>query len=311
MNIDDAIEIGVSPAYHISCYGDRFTSEDVARSLKDIRALGFHSFQLEVFHPDTLADWVASGSAIVAKAAEKNNIFPSQFIAHFLCHGFGSVVEINSEFGIEEIKSCLKILSLFPDCGVITIVIPAFRTEGAGFDETLYSRIWERLAGKLSAMATIAGDGGKVFALELMPGSIIGGLQGLVRLIDQIGLPNFGYNFDTGHAWVCHEAIELVSGILAGRIFGTHLRDNDQKENLSLPPGRGTIPWDILLKNLLASGYRRNFDLEIKCDSGDTASWYREGLDYISIKLHDYKEKDDYVEKRSYYELFEQIKGPF
>ena len=64
------IKIGVSPAYHLSRYGDRFTPEDVAASLGDIQALGFSCFQLEVFHPDTLSDWLRRGAALVENAAK-------------------------------------------------------------------------------------------------------------------------------------------------------------------------------------------------------------------------------------------------
>ncbi|MDL2229148.1 sugar phosphate isomerase/epimerase, partial [Treponema sp. OttesenSCG-928-L16] len=76
---------------------------------------------------------------------------------------------------------------------------------------------------------------------------------GLVRLIESFGSLSFGYNFDTGHAWADREPIELVPGMLAGRTFGTHLKDNDQKINLSLTPGKGTIPWVPLIRG--PSGY--------------------------------------------------------
>jgi len=134
-------------------------------------------------------------------------------------------------------------------------------------------------------MLDIAEKGGKKIALEILPGSLVGGLQGLLHLIDILGSPNFGYNFDTGHAWASREAIELAPLMFAGRIFGTHLKDHDQTKNVSLPPGDGTIPWDSLIKNLFASGYRGNFDLEIRCEAGDTESFYKRGLEYMKSKL--------------------------
>ena len=279
------IIIGVSPAFHLSRYGDRFTPEDVAKSLEDILAMGFSSFQLEVFHPDTLSDWVQRGSALVSKAAERHGIQPSQFAGHFLLHGFDSPSSLNSEFGIEETRSCMEILKPFPSCSVITVVIPAFSLSAMTVDKESYLRLWTRLAEKLRAMLDIAEEGGKKLALEILPASLLGGLQGLLRLIDSLGSPNFGYNFDTGHAWASREAIELVPGMLAGRIFGTHLKDNDQTKNVSLPPGEGSIPWDPLIKNLLSTGYRGNFDLEIRCESEEVESQYKRGLEYMKTKL--------------------------
>ena len=283
------IIIGVSPAYHLSRYGERFTPENVAASLADISAMGFSSFQLEVFHPDTLSDWVSYGSSSVARSAEKSNIFPSQFAGHFLLHGFDSPSSLYSDYGIEEIRSCVKILKPFPDCSVITLVVPAFTLSAATINRETYERLWMRLAEKLKTMLSVAEGGGKKLALEILPSSLIGGIQGLLRLIKILNSPNFGYNFDTGHAWACREAIELIPGMLAGRIFGTHLKDNDQSVNLSLSPGKGTIPWDSLIKNLFASGYRGNYDLEIRCESNETESQYRQGLLFIQSKLSIYK----------------------
>ena len=279
------IKIGVSPAFQLSRYGDRFTPEDIADSLGDILAMGFSGFQLEVFHPDTLSLWTRQGSALVARTAEKLALCPSQFAGHFLLHGFDSPSSLNSEFGIEETKACLEILKPFPDCSVITVVVPAFPDAGTTVDKETYEMLWARMVEKFRAMLAIAEEGGKKIAVEILPGSLIGGLQGLLRLIDALGSPNFGYNFDTGHAWASREAIALIPGMLSGRIFGTHLKDNDQTQNVSLPPGDGTIPWDSLVKNLFASGYRGNFDLEIRCESGETESRYKRGLEFIKSKL--------------------------
>ena len=279
------IQIGVSPAYHISRYSDRFSAEEVAASLADLAGMGFSAFQLEVFHPQTLDDWAGRGIYTVANSAEKTGIFPSQFVGHFLLHGFGSAEALESDFGIPEIKTCVSLLKPFPDCGIITVALPAFAASPLGVDAVAYQKLWERFTGKLKTMLAVVQDAGKRLALEIMPGSILGGLQGLMRLIDILGSPALGYNFDTGHAWACREAVELLPALLGNRIFGTHLKDNCQTENLSLPPGRGTIPWDTVIKNLRSINYRGSWDIEIKCESGNVQADYAEGLAFIQSKL--------------------------
>jgi sugar phosphate isomerase/epimerase len=276
--------IGVSPANHISRYGDRFTPEDVAASLSDIQAMGFSSFQLEVFHPDTLSTWIKRGAGQVAAATEHRGIHPSQLAGHFLLHGFGSIEELQSEFGIQEMRSCLKILRCFPYCPVITVVLPGFRVPPYGLGSDSYRQIWNLFVEKIRTMVHIAGEEDKKVALEILPGSIIGGLQGFLRLIAQLGDSALGYNFDTGHAWVSWELVEMIPGMLGDRVFGTHLKDNDQRENRSLPPGRGTIPWDSLIPNLWNSGYRGSWDLEIHCDASDVVRQYEEGLQFLLSK---------------------------
>ncbi|GHV40112.1 hypothetical protein AGMMS49546_13360 [Spirochaetia bacterium] len=283
------IKFGVSPAYQISRYGDRFTPENVAESLSDLSAQGYSSFQLEVFHPETLNDWAYRGINKIAEAAAKFNIYPSQFVGHFLLHGFESAEALESEFGIVETRVCLDLLKPFPDCSVITVAIPGFTVPTGRVDRAGYKKLWDRFAGKIKTMLAIAEDGGKKLALEILPGSILGGLQGLLRLIDQFGSVNFGYNLDTGHAWASRELVGLVPAMLDDRIFGTHLKDNAQAENLSLAPGRGTIPWDILVPNLLNSAYRGSWDIEIKCESGDVASEYEQGLKFLKSKINVFK----------------------
>ena len=280
------IRWGVSPAYHISRYSDRFRAEDVAASLPDLVSLGFSAFQLEVFHPETLDDWAKKGIYVVANMAEKTGIFPSQFVGHFLLHGFSSAEALESDFGISEIKTCAALLKSFPNCGVITAALPAFAVPSRTVDAAAYQKLWKRFIEKIKKMAAIAQEADKQLALEIMPGSILGGLQGFVRLIESVGSPNLGYNFDTGHAWACREVVELIPALLGNRIFGAHLKDNCQTENFSLAPGRGTIPWDALIKNLYLSGYRGSWDIEIKCERESVGIEYAEGLSFLQKKIN-------------------------
>ena len=278
------IRWGVSPAYHISRYSDKFTPEDYAKSLKDIAAMGFSAFQLEVFHPETLLDWASRGTSLVAQAAEKANVYPSQFVGHFLLHGFCSIEAIRSDFGISEIKTCLELLKPFPDCEVITVAIPGLAVTSSPMKKTDYSALWNRFVEKLQTMLSIAEGGGKRMSLEILPGSITGGIKGLLQLLSEIS-GNLGYNFDTGHAWASRETVELIPAMLGNKIFGTHLKDNDQKENLALSPGKGTVPWDSLVPNLLGNGYEGTWDLEIKCKPGDVWTEYENGLQFLRSKL--------------------------
>ena len=282
------ISFGVSPAYHISRYSDRFTPEDVAASLADLAGMGFSAFQLEVFHPETLNDWVNRGNLVVANMVEKTGVLPSQFVGHFLLHGFGSAEALKSDFGIPETKACVALLKPFPDCETITVALPVFSAP-KGVNTEMYQMLWGRFTEKLETMIAIAEDAGKRIALEIMPGSILGGLQGLVRLINITDSPALGYNFDTGHAWASREAIELLPGMLADRIFGTHLKDNCQVENLAMVPGRGTIPWDAVINNLRSVDYPGSWDLEIRSEGANIKADYAEGLAFIKSKLNQEK----------------------
>ena len=282
------IKWGVSPAYHISRYSDKFLPEDVAASLTDLAAMGFSAFQLEVFHPETLSDWTHRGVTLVVQAAEKVNIYPSQFVGHFLLHGFASVKAIQSDFGIEETKTTLELLKPFPDCKVITVPTPALTLPSAPMKKADYTALWKRFVEKLQTMLSIAEDNGKRIALEIMPGSIIGGIKGFLLLVNEIR-GNLGYNFDTGHAWAGREVVDLIPAILGDKIYGTHLKDNNSNENLGLSPGKGTIPWDSLIMNLLENGYKGTWDLEIKCNPDEVQTEYEQGLQFLQSKIKSFR----------------------
>jgi len=279
---------GVSPAYFISRFTDRFTPEEVAKSLSDLSAAGFDSFQLEVFHPETLDDWAARGAKTVRAAAEAADLGASQFVGHFLLHGFSSPESLRSNYGVEEMKKIVSLLSYFPECRVVTVALPAFdsgRTVFAGED---YRRLRTSFVEKMRDMLAVAESAGKRLALEIMPGSILDGTAGFLRLKEELGSSSLGYNFDTGHAWACRENVALIPARIGGAsIFGTHLKDNRQTENLALGMGRGTVPWPQVIGGLLAEGYSGSWDLEIKCEAEQASSEYEAAFRALRAHLEE------------------------
>ena len=128
---------------------------------------------------------------------------------------------------------------------------------------------------------------GRRLALEVMPSAIIGGIDGFMRLCEQLGTDRLGFNFDTGHAWAAKENIYMIPAKLNGQILGTHFCDNFGHENLSLRPGAGSIDWPAVIDGLKASGYEGSFDIEIICAPEAVQQEYGQGLAFIeSIIKH-------------------------
>jgi sugar phosphate isomerase/epimerase len=100
------------------------------------------------------------------------------------------------------------------------------------------------------------------------------------------GLETLGYNYDTGHAWACRERVELLPAKLSGLIYGTHLKDNTQEAPLALAPGKGTIPWDLVLGGLRSAGYAGSWDVEFMCPSAEVQEAYRGGIAKIKDTLN-------------------------
>ena len=276
--------IGVSPAYFISRYGNRFTPEDVALGLEDLARLGFQGFQLEVFHADTLADWAGRGAALVRGRCAELGLKPTQFVAHFMLEGFGDPQSLRSDAAQSQMETVLEILGHFEGCRLVTVPLPAFKAPAAlsaGDFQGLYARCLEKIA-RLAARVEGAG---RRMALEIMPSALIDGSEGLLRLCERLGTDSLGFNFDTGHAWAAKENLVLIPARLEPRILGTHLCDNFGHENLSLRPGAGSIDWPRIVAALKACGFSGSWDIEIICPPEQVLDEYGAGRRFIENLL--------------------------
>ena len=272
--------IGVSPAYFVSKHSNRFSSDEVAAGLEDVASSGFSGFQLEVFHRDSLEAWARTGAAEIRKASSALGLKAHQFVAHFLLEGFADRQNLISDAAIEQMEVVLNIVDRFEECRVVTVPLPAFdapRTPG----REDWPRLFDRCAEKVGRLLAMVEGAGRRMALEILPGAVVGGIDGVLRLCEHIGSDTLGLNFDTGHAWACKENLYLIPAKLGERILGTHLCDNFGGENLSLCPGAGSIDWPRLIAALRAVGYAGPWDIEIVCPPQSVADEYGKALKFI------------------------------
>ena len=257
--------LGVSPAYFFSRFTTDFTVSDYIRGLEPLKSEGFSGFQLEIFHGARLNEWLNEAPELSARA-DALGMTATQFVAHFLLAATKDEASLLADLGLEEMKKVVEVVANFAKCEVVTLPMSPFSFQaGSSFDVDSWRRLWDRLREKLLAFAAIVEAGGRKLALEIVPGSLLGGTEGLLRFSRETGNMSVGYNFDTGHAWSCKENIATLPAKLAGRVYGTHLKDNFSYENLALPPGEGSIPWDSVIDGLLRNGYEGSLDLEIAC----------------------------------------------
>ena len=277
--------IGLSPAYFISRYTNEFTPSDICDGLAEISEMGFSGFQLEVFHRKNLTRWLEGGSQSVRQRATDLGLVPTQFVAHFMMAAFANPENLMSDRGLEEMPAVLEIVDAFEDCRLITVPLGAFEA-GRVASPRDYTDYRERTADKISRLLEMVEVRGYRMALELMPAAIVGGIDGFMRLCDRIGSQSLGLNFDTGHAWAAKENLYLIPAKLGRQILGTHLCDNFGHENLSLPPGAGSIDWPQMIAGLKVAGYSGSFDIEIVCPGEEVRQQYSGGRAYIERILN-------------------------
>jgi len=273
---------GVSPAYFISRFSDRFSAADIAGSLTDLARAGFDAFQPEIFHLETVDSWLAGGAAHIDQAARECGLSPSQFVGHFLLHAFESPEAISSEWGVEETAKALEVMSCIRGCTILTVPIPGLPLTDIGhLTPAGHAALRACMVAKLGRMLEITERAGCRLALEITPGSPWQGIHGFLRLCGELSSDSLGYNFDTGHAWSSKEWVPGIPALAGGRILGTHLKDNHQNENLALAPGTGSIPWPPTVAAIAAAGYRGSWDVEFRCPAGHATEEYARALRFI------------------------------
>ena len=275
---------GVSPSFTVSEYGKNFTVNDICSSMITISKLGFKCFQPEVKFESALQDWVEGGAKKVKSLSDELGLEVSQFIAHYAMDYFADEDSLFSDNGIEETKKIVDLVLELKPCKIITIPIGSFnygKSKRLGMVDSYRERLTEKLYGILKVIE----QANLKLAIEILLNSFIEGYDGFLDIANQIGSKNIGVNFDTGHAWANKEDVVLIPLKMKDLIFGTHLCDNFGGESLSLTPGKGNIPWEPLIHNLVIFGYKGSMDLEISTEPDMIGAEYREGRDYINLML--------------------------
>ena len=275
---------GVSPAWFLSLFGENFTIEQATGSLVRIHSLGFRGWQPEVFHMGHLREWETGKSDLLHTESDNLNLLPTQFFAHFLLNSFTNTANLESDWGIQECERLLVALKRWPEITVITIPLPAFEISSYIRPEE-YRRLYSRLVYKLDLIAGLIVSYGKKCALEIMPGSLIAGSEGALRLRNRDDAANYKINLDTGHYFAAREPLELTLGRIGDYVSSTHLCDNDGVENLSLEPGAGGVNWNLFREWAQFSDYTGSWDIEIRCPEHEVEERYSRGLEFLKRLL--------------------------
>ncbi len=274
--------LGVSPAYFISKFTDRFAPDDVLRSIPVLRSRGYGAFQVEICRRDALSLWTTSMVDQVSNECLKSGMRVSQFVCHHWMEDFSIASRILSPIEPSQYAAELDLAAKFSGCTQVTVPLARFVFDIIGTKRAeMYQKVYDTLVEHIYQVLKLAKERSIRIALELQPGACISGIEGFLRVWNLLSDVSLGYNFDTGHANASKEQVEIIPLILGDRIFGTHLCDNHGNENLSLAPGDGSINWGKLLESLSETGYRGSYDLEILCPPGEVEAAYSRGLNHL------------------------------
>ena len=115
----------------------------------------------------------------------------------------------------------------------------------------------------LSRLADHASRAGVTICVENMPPGVFPGsrMADLRAIVEELDRAEVALTLDTGHARI---SSSLTSETVAAgaRLRSTHVHDNDGRQDRHLPPGSGSIEWDVWVETLDAIDYRGTIMLE-------------------------------------------------
>ena len=274
------MEFGVSPAWFLSLFGETFSVEQAGESLSRLAALGFISWQPEIFLPEALEDWKSGRAEELRYKSEDLGLCTKVFVAHFLGQSFSGESALGQRTYLSQMKQLLEALENWSEISIVVIPVPSFTFNGP-VSQTRYGDWLEAMADRLVSFAVVVESSGRRLALEVMPGNLVGGSGAYASFLKRDGMGNIGINYDTGHFHASGESQAMLMGRLGSRIVSTHLCDNDGIRNLSLAPGDGSVDWNQVTEGLQYMGYQGSYDLEIRCPAGTTEESYRRGREFL------------------------------
>lgn len=102
------------------------------------------------------------------------------------------------------------------------------------------------------------------YSLEPHPFRYGSNSDGMLRLLDAVGSPALGVNFDPSHTFPSGEIPHTTVYRLNKRIFHCDFSDNDGMTNVHWRPGKGKMDWKSVFVALKAVGYEGVVSLEFE-----------------------------------------------
>ncbi len=106
-----------------------------------------------------------------------------------------------------------------------------------------WNKVWDVLVESCQFTASVAKKYDRTIIMEPRVGEIICSADSMIRLINDVNMPNFKANFDTGHFSAQRENVILALYKLEGMYANIHIADNIPANVDHLSIGDGCIDW--------------------------------------------------------------------
>jgi sugar phosphate isomerase/epimerase len=246
-------------------------------AIKRIGSLGFRAVELIAWDRDALDTYytpetikqlrsVIEGEGLVlsqfvstpGKMASRDPKERAASVAHMK-----RLVDVGMELGAQMVNSVTSLpfniaappITDRPHVQVFTVDVEP----GLDWDQN-----WLDYVDAMRQCAKYAESAGTRYSLEPHPFRYGGNTDGMLRLLDAVGSPALGVNFDPSHTFPAADFPNITIYRLNKRIFHCDFSDNDGTTNVHWRPGKGKIDWDAAFRALKDIGYNGVVSLEFE-----------------------------------------------
>ena len=263
--------------YAITKYGYPPSFEKTLKAIKEMANLGFKFMEIEIVREKQLSEFKERYNEI-------KNLCKSLGVEIInLCAIFPDIISMDKQVkskAIECFEECCKITREL-ECDMIQLdsFTPPLKFVGeVPYKEAIsfgrqfkveidpefdWKDFWNNLVGTFKTCSNIAEKYGLKLCLEPRVGENISNSDAMLRLLEAVDAENFGAVLDVGHMHAQKEIIPLSVEKLGSKIFYVHVADNDGRDNYHLPPGKGTVDWEAVLKALGKHGFKGYLAIDI------------------------------------------------
>ncbi|SFR64700.1 sugar phosphate isomerase/epimerase family protein [Halogeometricum limi] len=250
------VSIGINTWLYASfpVWTPSYTLEDTIDHVADA---GFDSIEFGAASPHAWPQYMdEERTASISERLEETGLTVSS-ICPALGGGPGpnpaSPLEAEREAAREHYMGCLDVAETFDSD--IVVWVGGWRLQGQRYEDA-----WENQRLLLEDVLETAEQKGKTIAIEANAADVnlIETTQDQLRLLDEVDSSSAGVMMDTAHAAHRGEAPSAYVEELADDLVHLHLADTDR-----LPPGEGSLSFEVMFDKLDDVGYDGHYTAEI------------------------------------------------
>ena len=273
------MRVSVTYLYTISRYGYPPAIDDDVKALAEIERMGFHFLEMEALGEE-------HGRQVWQRRSELKSALDGHGIhVHNFCIVDPKLVSLNAKVRAAAYDRFRQMAELGVFLGAETLHLasyaPPVNYEGEApyalggdykFGDTFRMRlpdgfdwgaVWAALVDSCRKCAAIAAEHGRTILMEPRVGEVVCSVDSMLRLIADVGMPNFKANFDTAHFAAQRENVVLALAKLAGNYANIHISDNDPINTNHITLGEGKIDWEEFFRVLKLHGYQGYLGLDL------------------------------------------------